>query len=222
MRSGLEQVEDVVGLVELAGSVAEIDAAVAGDVEVVGEGEGDAVGLGGEGFHLALRIDAQQAFPGVGEDQVAGGIEVHAQRAAAGVDEGLDLAAGVQAYHAAVGETGIDAALAVHGGVLRAVQLALAKQLGLHQGVVGFEDPGHLRSGRSIPGERVDRAGLQGQVKSRASQQEDDYSAELLHAVPLFGLSDKGRSMDIRYAHWQARCRAECSHGARLYIMRRT
>ncbi len=62
-------------------------------------------------------------------------------RRRAGVDEGLDLAAGVQAYHAAVGETGIDAALAVHGGVLGAVQLALAKQLGFHQGVVGFEDP---------------------------------------------------------------------------------
>lgn len=42
---------------EFVGSVVEVDVVVVGDVEVVGEGEGDIVGFGGEGFYFVLWID---------------------------------------------------------------------------------------------------------------------------------------------------------------------
>lgn len=134
------------------------------------------------GFPLALRIDAQQEqHQGVGEirlpaasKSMPGGRSRHRRRSRP--------AAGVQAYHAAVSETGIDAAWRCpRRYILETVQLALAKpgSAFINKVFVEFEDP-VCRSGQAIPNERVDRAGLQGQVKSRASQQEDDYSAGLL------------------------------------------
>ena len=178
--AAFEQVEQVVRLLELAGGVGEIDAPVAGDIEVVGEGERHAVGRAGQHFDLAGRVDAQQALVGVGQDQVALCIEIHAQRAATGVGEGLDLAVG-DAHHAAVMQAGIDPALGVHGSVFRAVDLPLGQQFGLHQAVVGLQHAGHQRCRLRLPGQRVDGAGGDGEVAGSTGNGNGQQTKEFLH-----------------------------------------
>ncbi|MNG18272.1 hypothetical protein D3C84_1023230 [compost metagenome] len=78
-------------------------------------------------------------------------------------------------------QAGVDAAQGVHRGVFRAVDLALGQQLGLHQGVVGFQCAGHQRRRRRLPGQWRDRAGSEGQVARRASDQHEQEAEEFLH-----------------------------------------
>ncbi|MNF99838.1 hypothetical protein D3C84_827550 [compost metagenome] len=174
MGTRLEQVEQIIRLLETRGGVAEIDGAVAGDVQVVGELEGQTFGLSSQYLDLPLRVDGQQAPVSVGDDQHAGGVEVHAQRSALGVGEGRDTAVGLKAHDAAVLQAGVDPARGVHGGVFRAMQLATAEQFGLHQGVVGFQHASHGRGGRRLPGQRVDGAGSDGQVGRRGGDRQDE------------------------------------------------
>ncbi|MCY1356494.1 hypothetical protein D9M69_429490 [compost metagenome] len=183
MGAGLQQVEQVIRLLEPAGGVGEVDAAVLGDVQVVGEAEGHAVGFAGQHTDVALRVDAQQALVGIADDQVAGGVEVHAQRAAAGFDEGFHLALVVEAHDAAIVQPGVEAALAVDGGVFRSVYLALGDQLGLHQGVVGLQYAGHRWGLGRVPGQRVDGGGRDSKVDRHGGDQQGEHAQQLLHLL---------------------------------------
>ncbi|MNG00781.1 hypothetical protein D3C84_837300 [compost metagenome] len=174
MGACFQQVEQVVRLLELAGGIGEVDAAVTGDIQVVGEAEGQAFGFGREYGDLSLRVDAQQALVGVAHDQVAGGVEVHAQRAAAGIGEGFRLAIGIDAHDAPVMQAGIEAALGVDGRVLGAMHLAEGDQLGLHQGVVGLQYAGHARRLGRGPGLRVDGGRGDGEVDRQGSDQQGE------------------------------------------------
>ncbi|MNP35259.1 hypothetical protein D3C76_1285830 [compost metagenome] len=183
MGARFQEVKQIVRLLELARSIGKVDAAVSGDIQVVGEAEGQAFGFGREYGDLSLRVDAQQALVGIAHDQVAGGVEVHAQRPAAGVGEGFQLAIGIDAHDPPVMQAGKEATLGVDGGVLGAMHLAGGDQLGLHQGVVGLQHAGHGRGLGRVPGQRVDGGRGDGEVDRQRDEHQSEYAQQFLHLL---------------------------------------
>ena len=153
---------------EAAGRVAEVDLAALGHHHRVGVTDRVAAHLVGEKCHLAVgapRGDREQALHCVGGDQPAGGVEVEAEHAAAGVDEHLlSGAVGVHAHDVAAGHGRVELAVGRQHHVLGPRLGTQRDEREPGQPVVRRMRAGVARHGRRNPRDRADRHRPQCQV----------------------------------------------------------
>jgi hypothetical protein len=151
----------VVEAVALRG-VAEVDGAVGGHRAVVAQPEAVREYRGGAG----AGVDAQQPAVRVADDEVALGVDLDAERAAAGVDDHLRRRAAVRVepQHVAVPHAGVEPPVRVDHDVLR-TDAVDRQELRPRHGRVAGPLPGPRRRRRRMPDHRLDPGTLHGRSR---------------------------------------------------------
>jgi len=163
---------------ELARGVAEVDAPIGGDVEIVREAEGSALGRRGEHPHLPRGIDGEEATDTVGHIERAVGAEGETERTAPGARPDLWAPAlGIEPHDAPVERRGVEASLSVSRHALRAGMSIERDPFRARQGGVDGEVPDEAAIGWGVPCDGCDRHRPQGEIGEQGEGRDEGEAA---------------------------------------------
>lgn len=175
MGSHFKQIQEVIWLIETRTGIGKVDAAIGGNVDIIGKAERGAFSLTGQYCDRPFRSDGQQPSPGIGNNQVALIIKHQTQWPAFSVQPVFNLAIGKHPHDLAILSAGVEHPLGIDGGVFRAIHLAPGHKIRQPQAFIGGKHAGQRRWRRCLPCLAVYWRGRQ---QETAQQQEDDQQAD--------------------------------------------